>query len=398
MIERAIVIVCDSCGIGEAPDAAEYGDAGSNTLVNTARAVGGLDCPRLGLLGLGRLGDIAGVPPVDPPLASFGRMRERSAGKDSVSGHWELMGIVLDRPFPLYPDGFGPHILEPFRQKTGRGVLGNKPASGTAIIAELGKAHIASGSLIVYTSADSVFQIAAHELIVPIEELYRYCRIARDLLTGADAVGRVIARPFVGKPGAFTRTERRRDFALRPPEPTLLDRLTATGVATIGIGKIEDLFAASGLAVAIHTKNNEDGMDQTLAAMAEYPSGLIFTNLIDFDMVWGHRNDPVGYARGLAEFDRRLGELVPRLAPTDALFLVADHGCDPTTPSTDHSRELVPLLVYGPALRNGLDLGLRESFSDLAATLADLFRVPDDDPVRRHGTSFWSAIAPLSAD
>lgn len=392
MIDRAIVIVLDSCGIGHAPDADVFGDAGSNTLVNTARAVGGLDCPHLGRLGLGCLDDIAGVPPAPSPLACYGRMQEQAAGKDSTTGHWELMGVVLDEPLPVYPKGFGPHILDPFREQTGRGVLGNIAASGTRIIADLGAQHMASGDLIVYTSADSVFQIAAHEDIVPVEELYRACEIARAILRGGDAVGRVIARPFVGEPGAFARTARRRDFSLEPPAPTLLNRLMAMAVPTVGIGKIDDLFAGSGLSVKIHTKDNADGMKQTMAALSHYPRGLIFTNLVEFDMVWGHRNDPQGYAHALHRFDRQLGELLPLLQEHDALFLVADHGCDPTTPSTDHSRELVPLLVYGPALRSGVDLGLRSSFADLAATLAEIFSVPGDSAGAVNGTSFAGEI------
>lgn len=394
MIHRALVIVLDSCGIGHAPDADAFGDAGSNTLVNTARAVGGLDCPHLGRLGLGCLDEIAGVPPAPAPLACYGRMQEQAAGKDSTTGHWELMGVVLERPLPVYPQGFGPHILDPFREQTGRGVLGNIPASGTRIIADLGAQHIASGDLIVYTSADSVFQIAAHEDIVPVEELYRACEIARAILRGPDAAGRVIARPFVGEPGAFERTARRRDFSLQPPAPTLLDRLMAMGVPTIGIGKIDDLFAGSGLSVKIHTKDNADGMKQTMAALSQHTRGLIFTNLVDFDMIWGHRNDPQGYADALHRFDRRLGELLPILRPNDVLFLVADHGCDPTTPSTDHSRELVPLLAYGPGLRSGVDLGTRSSFADLAATLAVIFSVPEDSAGPVNGTSFLGDMLP----
>jgi phosphopentomutase len=394
MIKRAIVIVLDSVGIGHAPDAAAFGDEGSNTLVNTAQAVGGLQCPNLGRLGLGQLDRIAGVPPDPAPIGSFGRMQALSAGKDSTTGHWELMGVVLDDPFPVYPNGFGDHILDPFRAQTDRGVLGNCPASGTAIIADLGEQHMGSGDLIVYTSADSVFQIAAHEEIVPIEDLYRYCKIARVLLTGADAVGRVIARPFIGSPGDFTRTERRRDFSLLPPSPTLLNILLDAAVPTIGIGKIDDLFAGSGLSVKIHTKSNTAGMNQTMAALRDHPRGLIFTNLVEFDMIWGHRNDPDGYARCLAEFDLQLGELLPLLDDGDVLFLVADHGCDPTTPSTDHSRELIPLLTYGPALPSGVDLGLRGSFSDLAATIAEIFSVVAPVGCTRDDASFLSAIAP----
>ena len=391
-LKRAIVIVLDGCGIGEAPDSAEYGDAGSNTIVNTARAVGGLDCPNLGRLGLGRLDRILGVAPDPAPTGCFGKMRERAAGKDSTSGHWELMGVTLDRPLPVYPRGFAAHILGPFIDQTGRSVLGNKPASGTAIIDELGEEHLASGKWIVYTSADSVFQIAAHEDLIPVEELYRACRIARAILTGPDAVGRVIARPFVGKPGSFSRTHRRRDFSLEPTGDTVLDQLARAGYATVGIGKIDDLFAGRGLSVKIHTESNDDGARKTLQAMAEHDSGLIFTNLVEFDMVWGHRNDPIGFARGLAEFDRHLGAILTKVRDDDALFIVADHGIDPTTPSTDHSRELIPLLVYGPGLRAGLDLGLRDSYADLAATLREVFRLPENDRSAMAGHSFLSEI------
>jgi phosphopentomutase len=380
-ITRAIVIVLDGCGIGDAPDAAAFGDEGANTLVNTARAVGGLNCPNLARLGLGHLHDVAGVPPAPAPIGSFGKMRQRAAGKDSTSGHWELMGVTLTDPFPLYPQGFGPHILDPFMRRTGRGVIGNCPASGTEIIAELGQRHCRTGEWIVYTSADSVFQIAAHEEVVPIEELYRACRIARAILRGPDEVGRVIARPFVGTPGAFVRTHRRRDFSIEPPVPTVLDRMMAAGIPTIGIGKIDDLFAGRGLSITIHTHDNIDGMEKTIGALKEHPRGLIFTNLVEFDMLWGHRNDPCGFAAGLEEFDRRLGDLLPLLTSTDALFLVADHGVDPTTPSTDHSRELIPLLVYGPSLRSGANLGLRDTCADLAATLLDIFPAAASSPI-----------------
>jgi phosphopentomutase len=391
-LQRAIVIVLDGCGIGEAPDSHAYGDAGSNTIVNTARAVGGLDCPNLGALGLGSLDEIVGVPPILEPLGCYGTMQERSAGKDSTSGHWELMGVVLDQPFPVYPTGFGPHILNPFIERTGRGVLGNKPASGTAIIDELGPEQLRTGHWIIYTSADSVFQIAAHEDTIPVEELYNACRVARSILVGPDAVGRVIARPYVGTPGDFRRTHRRRDFSLEPTGATVLDRLMQHGIPTIGIGKIDDLFAGRGLSEKIHTESNEDGMDKTLAAVARNPRGLIFTNLVEFDMVWGHRNDPVGFAAGLAAFDRRLGELLPMLGPADALFLVADHGIDPTTPSTDHSRELIPLLAYGPSLKRGANLGRRATYADLAATLSDIFQLGDDAICPPGASSFYHEI------
>jgi len=391
-LRRAIVIVLDGCGIGEAPDTAEYGDSGSNTIANTARVVHGLKCPNLGRLGLGHLCPIEGVPADPNPIGSFGKMRELAAGKDSTSGHWELMGVTLTEPLPVYPDGFGPHILAPFAERTGRGVLGNKPASGTAIIDEIGAEQLKTGKWIVYTSADSVFQIAAHEELIPVEELYRACQIAREILIGADAVGRVIARPYIGSPGSFTRTHRRRDFSLEPIRETVLDLLMSAGIPTVGIGKIDDLFAGRGLSVKIHTESNADGVDKTLSAMADHPAGLIFTNLVEFDMVWGHRNDPVGFANGLAEFDHRLEGLMRHMSDGDALFIVADHGIDPTTPSTDHSRELIPLLVYGPALRAGVDLGTRGTYADLAATLCELFGVPPSGIQKSGGESFLRSI------
>ncbi len=322
---RAIVIVLDGCGIGEAPDTAAYGDAGSNTIANTARAVGGLKCPTLGRIGLGHLWGIAGVPPDPNPTGCFGKMTERAAGKDSTSGHWELMGVTLAKPLPVYPNGFGARILDPFIERTGRGVLGNKPASGTAIIDELGEEQLRTGHWIIYTSADSVFQIAAHEDLIPVDELYNACKIARQILQGPDAVGRVIARPYVGRPGSFTRTHRRRDFSLEPTGRTLLDDLFAQSITTVGIGKIDDLFAGRGLSVKVHTHNNVDGMNKTRAALETYDSGLIFTNLVEFDMVWGHRNDPVGFAEGLAAFDAWLDGFIGFMRPHDVLFIVADN-------------------------------------------------------------------------
>ena len=392
-INRAVVIVLDGCGIGGAPDAAAFGDEGSNTLANTARAVGGLHCPNLGRLGMGCLGEIAGVPPVGTPEGSYGIMRQCAAGKDSTSGHWELMGVTLTTAFPLYPNGFGPHIIEPFIARTRRGVIGNCPASGTEIIARLGERHCRTGEWIVYTSADSVFQIAAHEAVVPLDELYSACQIAREILSGPDAVGRVIARPFVGQPGAFVRTKGRRDFSLVPPAPTALDILMQAEVPTVGIGKIDDLFAGRGLAFKIHTDDNADGMAQTVAVLARHQSGLIFTNLVEFDMIWGHRNDPVGFAQGLAQFDRQLGDMLVRLRPSDVLFIVADHGVDPTTPSTDHSRECIPLLVYGSRIRRGVNLGMRSTCADLAATLLEMFGVASASRGVAGATSFWRELA-----
>ena len=387
-INRIILIVLDSVGAGALPDAGEYGDEGSDTLGNTARAVGGLHLPHLGKLGLGNLHPVAGVPAVESPAGAYGRMAEISKGKDTTIGLWELTGIYSPTPLPTFPNGFPPEIITPFEKRTGRIALGNKVASGTVIIEELGVEHMRTGNPIAYTSADSVFQVAAHEEIIPIDELYRICRIARELLAGQHNVGRVIARPFIGEPGSFVRTDRRRDFSAPPPAPTILDRLTEAGYPVMGVGKIEDIFAGQGISRAIHTHDIMDGVDQTLAGMKDAPRGLIFTNLVDFDMRYGHRNNPRGYADALEAFDRRLPQILGALRPADLLMLTADHGCDPTTPSTDHSREYVPVLVTGPRARAGVDLGIRETFSDVAATIADLFHL---GPIP-HGTSFAAEI------
>ncbi|MGB9885901.1 MAG: phosphopentomutase [Moorellales bacterium] len=385
---RAAVIVLDSVGVGALPDADRYGDAEANTLGHVAEAVGGLNLPHLGRLGLGNIVPIRGVRPEPCPRAHYGKMAERSAGKDTTTGHWELMGLVTEQPFPVYPQGFPPEIIEPFEKAIGRRVLGNRPASGTEIIAELGEEHLRTGRPIVYTSADSVFQIAAHEEVISVEELYRYCLLARRLLTGKHAVGRVIARPFLGRPGSFYRTSRRRDFALPPPRPTLLDRLREQGQEVIGIGKIEDIFAGRGLTRAYHTEDNADGMETTVKILRQPFSGLVFTNLVDYDMRYGHRNDPQGYARALEEFDSRLPELLSVLGADDLLIITADHGCDPTTPGTDHTREYVPILACLEASQPGRDLGTRETFADVAATLAEMFGLAAPEV----GTSFWGEM------
>jgi phosphopentomutase len=375
-VQRAILVVLDSVGIGGAPDAAQYGDEGANTLGNIARAVGGLHLPNLARLGIGNLIPIEGVPPAERPVGAYGRLTEMSPGKDTTTGHWELAGVPLDSPFPTYPDGFPADLIAEYERRIGRRVLGNYPASGTVIIQELGEEHMRTGYPIVYTSADSVFQVAAHEEIIPIEELYRICGIARELLSGEHAVGRVIARPFVGQQrGAFTRTERRRDFSLPPPKPTILDRVKEAGLEVMGVGKIEDIFAHRGLTQSNHTGNNMDTLDAILQFVSQGDRGLIFANLIDFDMLYGHRNNPRGYADTLEAFDRRLPELLAALRPGDLLILTADHGNDPTTPSTDHSREQVPLLLAGPQVRPGAELGTRSTFADVAATIAELLRV-----------------------
>lgn len=362
--------MCDSLGVGGAPDAAAYGDEGSNTLGNCARAVGGISTPNLASLGLGLLTEIAGVPPRADPGTAHGRARERSAGKDTTTGHWEMMGMVLERPFPVYPHGFPEEVIRPFEEAIGRKVLGNRAASGTEIIQELGEEHLRTGRPIVYTSADSVFQVACHEEVVPVPTLYEWCRIARTILTGPHNVGRVIARPFAGRPGAFVRTPRRRDFSVPPPGPTVLDRLVEAGVAVYGVGKIRDIFAGQGITEGRYSDSDDHGIDLSLGLLGRPGPALVFTNLVDLDSKYGHRNDPEGYARCVEAIDRRIPELLEAL-DGGLLFLTGDHGCDPTTPSTDHSRELVPILVGG--LRGGpYDLGLRGSFADIGATLAEL--------------------------
>ena len=372
--KRVFLIVLDGVGAGEMPDAGRFGDEGSNTLGNTARAVGGLSLPVMGGWGLGNITGIMGVPPVEGPAAAFGRMAEASPGKDTTTGHWEMMGLVLEKPFPVYPHGFPPGLIKRFSEAVNRGVLGNKPASGTQIIEELGPEHMRTGALIVYTSADSVFQVAAHEEVVPPEELYDICRTAREMLVGEDMVARVIARPFTGKPGAFRRTERRKDFSLAPPDETLLDFFSGRGIKTVGVGKIKDIFAGRGLAESYHTGNNRKTMETVLKiAREDHSEALIFANCVDFDSLYGRRNDPRGFAAALEEADRSLGELSGLLGKEDLLIVTADHGCDPTTPSTDHSREYVPLLVTGEMVAKGRNLGTRKSFADLSATLAQVF-------------------------
>jgi phosphopentomutase len=374
---RAIVLVLDSVGVGALPDAADYGDLGSDTLGNTARAVGGLHMPNLGAWGLGNIAEIAGVPAVSTPVASWGKNAEQSAGKDTTTGHWEMMGVFLSSPFPTYPDGFPPEVMEAFERETGYGWLGNYAASGTAIIQELGAEHVKTGKPIVYTSADSVFQIAAHEDVIGgIEELYRICRIVRDrVMVGEHAVGRIIARPFVGPDaeGVFTRTHRRRDFALEPPVAAVPDLLAGAGITTYGIGKIGEIFAWRGICESPHSEDNMHGFDNLIRRVASDDDGFVFANLVDFDMVWGHRNDVEGYARGLEEVDARIPELLEAMEDSDLLIVTADHGCDPTTESTDHSREYTPLLVKVKGVDAGVDLGVRTTFSDIGETVLDFY-------------------------
>jgi phosphopentomutase len=382
---RVVLIVMDSVGIGALPDAPAYGDEGSDTLGHVARAAG-LRIPTLRALGLARVAGLEGDAPA--PRGAAGRMAEASAGKDSVTGHWELMGLVLDHPFPTFPQGFPAGLMQEFERRIGRQTLANHPASGTAIIEDLAEEHLRTGSPIVYTSADSVFQVAAHEDVIPVPELYRICGVAFELAARGLGVARVIARPFVGRSGAWRRTANRRDFALEPAGPTLLDRLAAAGRTTVGIGKIEDLFAGRGLTRAEHTTSDAHGLDLIQAEMDALGDGLIFANLVDFDTVYGHRNDAAGYAANLERVDERLGRLLAELRPADLLVVTADHGNDPTTPSTDHSREYVPLMLAGEAVRPGVDLGTRPTFADLGQTLAELFGVPPLD----HGTSFLADI------
>lgn len=387
-VDRVAVVVLDGVGVGALPDAADFGDEGSDSVGNTARVVGGLALPNMGRLGLGNLTGILGVPPVPDTLGAYGRMAEVSPGKDSTIGHWELMGVVSERPLPTYPDGFPRELIEEYERRIGRKTLGNIAISGTVIIDRLGEEHVRTGSPIVYTSADSVFQVAAHEEVIPLDELYRICRIAREMLTGEHAVGRVIARPFVGQPGSFMRTKNRRDFSLEPPERTLLDRLVEVGEDVVGVGKVDDLFARRGLTVCHHTVDNMVAAEKVIELLGGDWQGMILANLIEFDMLFGHRNNPEGYARALEAFDAQLPRIMDAMKPGDILFIVADHGNDPTTPSTDHSREYVPLLVYGERVKDGVDLGTRESFADLGATIAELLEV---GPLP-HGTSFVEEI------
>jgi phosphopentomutase len=370
MPRRVLLLVADSAGCGALPDARDYGDEGSDTIGNVSRAVGGLSLPVLGSLGLGHLTAIAGVPPAASPRGFHGKLAERSQGKDTITGHWEMMGVVLQEGLRTFPRGFPPQLIQAFREATGvAGVLGNEVASGTEILARLGPEHQRTGWPIVYTSADSVFQIAAHTEVVPLETLYAWCAAARRLLDPW-RVARVIARPFTGPPGGYVRTYDRKDYAIAIPGPTVLDRLTAAGLPVIGVGKIPDIFGGQGISEGLHTEGNADGLEKTAAVLDREAQGLVFVNLVDFDMLYGHRNDPAGYARALEALDAALPRLLGRLGPDDLCLITADHGCDPTTPSTDHSREYVPLLVHAPG-RGGGSLGVRDSFADVGATVAE---------------------------
>jgi len=375
-----ILIILDSVGVGELPDAHLYGDTGSNTLKNVAAAVGGLNLPNLEGMGLGYITDVKGVDKVANPLGAYGKMAEKSPGKDTTTGHWELAGQILKNPFPTYPQGFPQDIIEEFEAKIGRGIIGNIAASGTEIIQKLGEEHMETGKPIVYTSADSVFQIAAHEEIIPLETLYDYCKIAREMFQPPRGIGRIIARPFIGSPGNFIRTKNRKDYSLEPPYPMLLDILIESGLNVTGIGKIKDIYAGRGVTDSITTKNNLDGIAKIIEAMNRVSNGLIFANLVDFDMDFGHRNDTKGYAGALEEFDREFPRILNAMNKDDILIITSDHGCDPTMPGTDHTREYVPLVIYGHYVRKGVSLGTRESFADVAATITSLLKtrsVPD---------------------
>ncbi len=372
-----IVIVLDSFGIGEMPDAADYGDEGSNTL-RTVAADPFFSMPNTVGMGLFNIDGVNETGKADRPTGTFARMTERSAGKDTTTGHWEIAGLISKSPMPTFPNGFPPEVIEPFERETGRKVLVNKPYSGTEVIKDYGEEHMRTGALIVYTSADSVFQIAAHEDIVPVEELYRYCEIARKILTGDYAVGRVIARPFVGEPGHFTRTSRRHDFSLEPPRDTMLDQLKEEGYDVIGVGKINDIFAGRGITEFVRTAGNEEGIERTIEYMGRDFEGLLFVNLVDCDMLYGHRNDVDGYAKAMTYFDEQLPRIVEKMRDEDILILAADHGCDPGTPSTDHSREYTPLIMYGNPIPQGDNLGTRPTFADTGATILEYFGV------RRH--------------
>lgn len=385
---RVLLLVLDSVGVGALPDAEKYGDAGSNTLGNVARAVGNLKLPVLEQLGLANILDVTNLSASPAPKGNYGRMAEAADGKDTITGHWEMAGVIVSEPFRTYPHGFPPELIQEFSRRIGRGVLGNVVASGTEIIDQMGQEHVETGKPIVYTSADSVFQIAAHEEIIPLAEQYRICAIARELLLGDDKVARVIARPFVGGQGGFRRTSNRRDYALEPESPTVLDALAHAGKEVISIGKISDIFSGRGIAWGYKTKNDQDGIDTLVEVTAGSEGDLVFANLVDFDMLFGHRNDTYGYARALELADAGVGRIMDAMAAQDILIITADHGCDPTFPGTDHTREYVPLLVYGREIRQGVRLGTRKTFADVAASLADMLGVAYECP----GTSFWQEV------
>lgn len=388
MIKRVILIVLDSVGIGALPDAEKYGDVGADTIGHVSKFNGGLKLPNMESIGLGLIDGIQNINKTSNPIGCYGKLHEASDGKDTVTGHWEMVGIKSEIALPTYPNGFPDSIIKEFEDKTGRKVIGNKPASGTEILDELGEEQLKTGSLIVYTSADSVFQIAAHEDVIPLKDLYKYCEIARNMLTGEHSVARVIARPYTGTPGNFARTPNRKDYALIPPYATTLDKLKESGVKVMAVGKIEDIFSGQGITSAVHTKDNMDGVDKTIDYMRTEKEGFIFTNLVDFDMKWGHRNDATSYGKGLEEFDVRLKEVMENMDSEDVLFITADHGCDPTFPGTDHTREYVPFLAYGEPLKKGYNLGTEHGFFNMGQTICDIF----NSEKISHGDSFLHKI------
>lgn len=378
MINRAVLIVLDSVGVGELPDAAEYGDAGSNTVKNIYKAMENFSLPNLEKMGLLNINGFEDIRKSEEYTGTVAKCNEKSKGKDTTTGHWEISGLILDKPFPTYPNGFPEDFLKKFEERVGRKTIGNYAASGTEIIKILGKEHVDTGNLIVYTSADSVFQIAAHEEVVPLEELYEICAAAREMLQGEHGVGRVIARPFTGTEGNYTRTSNRKDFSLIPPKDTLLDYVSKNGLEVYAIGKIEDIFVNKGITRSNHTHSNEEGIEATLEALKEDFKGLIFTNLVDFDMVYGHRNNVQGYADALKYFDDKLPEIVAGLKDGDVLIITADHGCDPTTESTDHSREYIPLIVYGKSIKGNNNLGVLDTYASIGKTILDMFKIEND--------------------
>lgn len=386
---RVHLIVLDSVGIGEAPDAERFGDVGADTLGHIAAAMNGLQMPHMANLGLSNIRPLKGIPVADEPLAKYGKMREASVGKDTMTGHWEIMGLNIQQPFKVYPNGFPEELIQQLEERTGRKVIGNKPASGTEIIEELGEEHMKTGALIVYTSADPVLQIAAHEEVIPLEEQYRICEIARELTLAPEyLVGRIIARPFIGTPGSFTRTANRHDYALKPFEPTVMNALQESNYDVIAIGKISDIFNGEGITDSVRTVSNMDGVDQLVKVMATDFTGISFLNLVDFDALYGHRRDPIGYGQALEAFDARLPEIMAQLKEDDLLILTADHGNDPTAPGTDHTREYVPLLVYSPSFTAGGEMPINETFADIGATIADNFNVE----LPKYGKSFLTLL------
>lgn len=378
MINRAVLIVLDSVGVGELPDAADYGDRGSNTVKNIYNSIENFSLPNLEKLGLLNIDGFEDLKNSNEFLGTVAKCNEQSKGKDTTTGHWEISGLILDNPFPTYPNGFPEDLIKEFEKRVGRKTIGNYPASGTEIIKELGKEHVETGNLIVYTSADSVFQIAAHEEVVPLDELYEICRIAREMLQGEHGVGRVIARPFIGTDGNYTRTENRKDFSLVPPKDTLLDYVKSNNMEVYAIGKIEDIFVNKGITKSNHTHNNDEGIEATIEAIKENFKGLIFTNLVDFDMVYGHRNNVQGYADALKYFDDKLPEIIASLKDDDVLIITADHGCDPTTPSTDHSREYIPLVFYGNNIKKNNNLGILDTYASIGKTILEMLKIENN--------------------